>query len=106
MLKAIRKHTESKCLDFGLSLGRGSPVCKDSRKFGDLGDPTTVFLALQGPLRSLYARRTLRSAASLHPAVARPLHLIVRRLRPSSEEFPEFLNREASILSDTTHRMR
>src|SRR6266480_7213238 len=33
----------------------------------------------------------------------RPLHLSVRRPRPSSEELPEFLTRKASILSDTAH---
>src|SRR5436190_9775547 len=36
-------------------------------------------------------------------ALARPLHLIVRRPGPSSEKLPEFLNRKASILSDTAH---
>jgi hypothetical protein len=45
MFEALGKNAERKHLGFALSLLRSGSVGEDARQFGDLGQPTAVFLA-------------------------------------------------------------
>ena len=52
MLKLICHNPESQGLDPGLRLHLGRSLGKHARKFGDFGDPPTVFLSIKRDLES------------------------------------------------------
>ena len=92
MLKTVSNNSKGQSLHLGLNLRRRSAVSQDAGQFRHFGQPPPVLFALDldpephepilPPACSMSVEHRDQRRSSI-PARLRPLHLIVRRRRPS-----------------------